>query len=277
MSGKSIIAAIEQIEAEAWAQLHLALPAEHRMRLGCEVKRYGSAVSILTPGADVPSGNRTIGLGLERALTDHQLTEIIASYTAAGVPRWLLDWSPVAEPRSAPGLFARHGGRARTPIVKLCRKLEGALPASAEGALRVDEIGDEDAEAFEKIVAEPLGFPPVVAPVVRSTVGHAHWHFYLAFDGARPIAGAGLFVRGPGAWFGLSATLASARGRGAQTQLLARRLRDAAKLGCTWVSADTQPETAERPNPSLHNMRRAGMEVLYERAKYLFENATPPR
>ena len=276
MSGDPI-AAIEQIEAEAWAQLYLALPAEHRTRLGCEVKRYGGAVSILTPGADVPSGNRTIGLGLERALTEDQLTEIIASYIAAGVPRWLLDWSPRAQPRSAASLFERHRGRAMTPIVKLWRTLEGASPALPEGAVRVVEIGEEHARTFEKIVAEPLGLPPVVAPVVRSTVGHAHWHVYLAFDGARPVAGSAMFVRGPGAWFGLSATIATDRGRGAQTQLLARRLHDAANFGCTWVSADTQPETAERPNPSLRNMRRAGMDVLYERAKYLFATAQPPR
>ena len=277
MIDEPIFAAIEQIEAEAWAQLHVALPAEHRAQLGCEVKRYGAAVSILTPGADVASCNRTIGLGLERSLTEGQLTEVIASYTAAGVPRWLLDWSPKAEPRSAESLFARHGGRAKTPIVKLWRTLGRALPVFPETAVRVVEIDGKDAETFEKIVAEPLGFPPMVAPVVRSTVGHADWHFYLAFDGARPIAGSALFVRGAGAWFGLSATMATDRGRGAQTQLLARRLRDAASFGCTWVSADTQPETAERPNPSLRNMRRAGMNVLYERAKYLFETAQPPR
>jgi hypothetical protein len=272
-----IAADVEQIEAEAWAQLHLALPSGLRAQIGCHVKRYGAAVSILTSGADVASGNRTIGLGFENPLSEEQLREVAASYSVAGIRRWLLDWSPNAEPHAAEVLLARHGGRAMTPVVKLWRTLGGPLPTLQEAAVRVVEIGADDAATFEEIVAGPLGFPPIVAPVVRSTVGHEHWHFYLALDGARPIAGAAMFVQGTGAWFGLSATIASDRGRGAQTALLTRRLQDAARLGCAWVSADTQPETPERANPSFRNMRRAGMDVLYYRAKYLFEAAEPPR
>src|SRR5687767_1287743 len=48
---------VERIEAEAWAQLQLALPPSFRSRMGIEVHRYGSAVSLLTQGADVASVN----------------------------------------------------------------------------------------------------------------------------------------------------------------------------------------------------------------------------
>lgn len=275
MSVPHIAAGVERIEAEAWAQLHLALPADFRAQLRCHVKRYGAAVSLLTAGADVATGNRTIGLGFENALTEQQLSEISASYTMAGIRRWLLEWSPEAQPHAAETLFARHGGRARTPTVKLWRTLEGRLPILKQAALSVVEIGAEEASTFEEVVAEPLGVPRIMAPVVRSTVGHEHWHFYLALDGARPIAGAAMFAHGDGAWLGLSATIPSDRGRGAQTALLARRLWDAARLGCTWVSADTHPDTTARPNPSYRNMRRAGMDILYYRPKYLFEVDSP--
>jgi hypothetical protein len=199
------------------------------------------------------------------------LSEIVAWYAAGGIKRWLLDWSPEARPRTAETWFARHGGRAMTPLLKLWRSLAHGVPSVDHGAFTVVEIGAADASVFEDIVAEPLGVLRAMAPVVRSTVGHEHWHFYLALEGTRPVAGAAMFVRGKGAWLGLSATLSSDRNRGAQTALLARRLGDAAALGCAWVSADTQPDTEARPNPSYRNMRRAGMDILYSRPKYLFE------
>ena len=83
-----------------------------------------------------------------------------------------------------------------------------------------------------------------------------------------------MYVCGEGAWLGLGATVSADRRRGAQTALLARRARDAAKLGCKWVCAETPPDTADRPNASYRNMRRAGMEVRYERANYAFRTTT---
>jgi hypothetical protein len=271
-----VTAEIEHIEAEAWAQLHLALPAALRSQLRCQVKRHGAALSVRTPGADAPSGNRTVGLGFDNELTERQLSEIIAWYAAASIRRWLLEWSPEARPRAAETWFADRGGRAMTPTLKLWRTLGNRSPAGEQTTLAVVEIEGADAQTFEDTVAEPLGVPPIMAPVVRSTVGHEAWHFYLVRDGARPIAGAAMFVQGEGAWLGLSATIPADRGRGAQTALLARRFQDAAALGCAWVSADTQPETTARPNPSYRNMRRAGMDILYSRPKYLFETNHRP-
>ncbi|MGQ0712683.1 MAG: GNAT family N-acetyltransferase [Gemmatimonadaceae bacterium] len=265
-------AAIEHIEAEAWAQLHLGLSAGLRAQLRCEVKRHGRAVSVVTPGADVPTANRTIGLGLESDLTDDQLAEIQALYTSAGVPRWLIEWSPAARPHDGEIFFARHGGRPMTPTVKLWRTLESMVSSTRVSELQVLEIGPADTATFEGIVADSLGVPEIMAPVVRATIGVPHWHFYLAVDGGRPIAGAAMFIEGDGAWFGLSATRPTHRGRGAQTALLARRLQDAAAARCVWVTADTQPDTEARPNPSYRNMRRAGFEVAYDRAKYLFQH-----
>ena len=267
----AVAAEVEHIEAEAWAQLHAALPAALRAQLGCEIRRYGGGLAVRTPGADVPSGNRTVGLGLESALTERQLSEVIAWYAAAGIRRWLLVWSPEARPHDAETWFADRGGRARTPTLKLWRMVEPGLPSLDRTTYAVVEVDAADAHTFEATVAEALGVPAVMAPVVRSTIGHRDWHFYLVRDGKRPIAGAAMFVHGRGAWLGLSATIPSERGRGAQTALLARRLRDATTFGCAWVSADTQPETAAQPNPSYRNMRRAGMDVLYSRSKYLFE------
>jgi GNAT superfamily N-acetyltransferase len=272
---REISARVEGIEAEAFAQLLLALGPAVRAQLRMQVYRHGTAVSLLAAGADEATVNCTIGLGFEHELDDDRLAAICTAYVSAGIPRWLVSWSPEASPREAGELFARHGGRARTPTAKLWRSLDHELRSVSHSALpkghpRVDEIGSESAAAFQTTVAQSLGFPAILEPLTASTVGHEHWHHYLAFDGQDAVAGAAMFVLGEGAWLGLSATLPHARGRGAHKMLIARRLYDAMKLGCTWVTAETFPDMPDQPNRSYQNMCRAGMRLLYHRPKYLF-------
>jgi hypothetical protein len=142
---------------------------------------------------------------------------------------------------------------------------------TADPLLSVKEIGPDDAQTFEDIVATPLGVPEGLGPHMRSTVGLPGWRFYLVYDGDRPIAGAALYVRGRMAWCGLGATIESDRRRGAQSALFARRLYDAAKDGCEWVTAETLAETADQPNQSYRNMSRAGFVSLYDRPNYLLD------
>lgn len=277
-NGLSIASRIEGIEADAWAELQLSVPQDHRTRIGIQVRRYGRAISLLTTGVDNATVNRTFGLGFDEALSAEHLDRIRATYQSAGIARWLVQWSPAAAPAGAAEMFTSRGGRLVSPTIKLWRPTHGGssgivVPTST---LRVVEIGREDAATFQSTVAEPLGVPSEMAPGIRSTVGHDGWHFYLAYDDALPVAGAAMFVQGDGAWFGVSATQPTHRGRGAQTALLAQRLRDATALGCAWVSADTRTETPESPNPSFHNMRRAGLEVLYRRPTFLFGKSDTP-
>ena len=70
-----------------------------------------------------------------------------------------------------------------------------------------------------------------------------------------------------------AATLATHRGRGAQSGLLAARLRAAAEAGVRWVSAETGAEAPGSHNPSLHNIRRAGLVDVYERPNWLWRAA----
>jgi GNAT superfamily N-acetyltransferase len=278
--GHDVAAQAERTEAEAWSQLQLALPADLKAELGARVHRHGAAALLATPGADVAMLNRAIGLGFDRPLDASQLATIREWFTSAGVKRWLLEWSPEARPANAGELLARSGGVLRTPTIKLYCELDDVPAAQRKHELTIGEIGPSDAEQFQATVAEPLGVPHLVAPGIRSTLGEPGWHFYLACDAERPIAGAALFVSGHGAWLGVAATSAQARNRGAQTALLHRRLADAKGLGCRWASAETRLPTDENPNPSLRNMLRAGLKVLYHRPKYLFgeipSDAAPP-
>lgn len=263
---------VEAVEGDAWAELQLAIAPDLRERAGIEVRRYGSAVALLARHIDVPTINRVLGLGFDTPLSADLLDSIIADYRDAGVPRFVLQWSPEAKPGDASGWFDARGFRQLPPLLKLCRstELNGSLP-TLPTHLRVDEIDLTEAETFERTVANLLGVPGELTPAIRSTVGHPGWRFYLVREGDRALAGAALYARGDMAWCGLAATLPADRQQGAQTLLLTRRISDAAAMGCRWISCDTREDTAARPNPSYRNMLRLGFEVMYRRPNFVLD------
>ena len=265
-------ARIEFLEAEAWRRRLEALPAELQKRLGTRTRSFGRAVALATPGADVAAVNRAVGFGLERALDASLLAEVNAFYRETGVPRWLVECSPEATISGGRQTLTDHGGMVRTPTVKFVGELERITVEPRADAISVAEVDRDAADIFRDVVGDAYGMPELVKADLVSTLGHADWHYYMAFDDGRPIAGAAMFVQGDGAWVGVAGTSPDARNRGAQTALLERRLTDAKRLGCSWMTAETWPDTAELPNPSYRNMLRLGLRVAYLREKYLFEH-----
>ncbi len=266
------LASIEFLEADAWSHRLDALDDAAKRSLRSSVRRFGRAVALATPGADVAVVNRAFGLGWERPLDADLLAAVNGFYRETGAPRWLVELSPHAAVVGGREMLITHGGVQKTPTVKLRGELRDATPVDIGALPAVREVGREAAKAFCEIVGSAFGIPQVVEPDLVSTLGHPDWHYYMAYDGERPIAGAAMFVQGDGAWFGVAGTSADARHRGAQTALLARRLADAKRLGCSWVTAETAPDTTEQPNPSYRNMLRAGLRVAYLREKYVFEH-----
>ena len=82
------------------------------------------------------------------------------------------------------------------------------------------------------------------------------------------MAGGALFVDGDQAWLGLGATLPEARGRGAQSALLAERIRLAAEAGSTTVTTETGVREDGRPERSYRNILRAGFEEAFVRPNW---------
>jgi hypothetical protein len=239
---------IEQIEAEAWADLQSCLPAAVRQQLGISIVRHAGSVLLIASRASALAMNRTIALGFERPMSGDDLAIVIAAYEAAGVPRFVVQWSPLARPREASDLFADRGFTMRSHMAKLVRPADAPLEMETQSSrLSVREIGVESTAIFEEIVAEPLGAPLGIA--VGSTVGQPNWHHYIALADDRPVAGAALYIRGEHAWCGLAATLERDRGRGAHSALLRRRVADAAAAGCRSLAKRSLGPSPARRNP----------------------------
>ena len=267
---RRLAALVERAEAAAWADMFRLVDSDVTESAGLEVRHYGAATALMSSRVDTLAANRILGLGLDTPLDRGVLDTIVADYRERAVPRFALQWCPPARPSDIESHLSSAGFRLLSPSLKLCRSAEAAFALDREWP-QVVEIGPEHATRFEQIVCGDLGVPGSLVRTVSSPIGHASWKYYLAYDGERPIAGAAVCARDEVAWCGLAATLPEARRRGIQSTLLARRIRDAASAGCKWISADTLPETAEHPNQSLHNMRRLGFEILYERKNFVLE------
>ena len=75
-----------------------------------------------------------------------------------------------------------------------------------------------------------------------------------------------MYVTRGTAWLGFGATLPEHRGRGLQSATFARRINEAVAMGCDLIHTETAADAPDQPNPSLHNMFRAGFHQIYEKA-----------
>ena len=263
-----LAARVEQIEAEAWAQLNGLAPPEFRARVGLEVHRVGSTICVVSARSKILSVNRVLGLGCPDVAGEAQIDDILALYRVAGVEKCLIQLSPVAIPPRIDEWLRARGAYRIAPTIKLVCSLASVEPAW-HARFDVRDVTQEEVSTFERIVAPRLGVPEGLEAGISSMIGRPDWRYYFVLDDRSPIAAAGSFIRGDHAWLGLAATCEEHRGLGAQSFVIAKRLEDAARAGCRWASADTSVPTAERPNQSLKNMLRLGFEVLYERVNYV--------
>jgi GNAT superfamily N-acetyltransferase len=253
---------LEQVEAEAWTDVYASASADVAVRLAIGVERVGDATVTVAAGVDILAYNRVLGLGRSGADPAEALDRAVDIYRRAGAARAFLAVAPDAGPAVTQRLHER-GFALHNRWVKLARTVRPAPHVSTD--LEVREIGPgEEARSFGGIFAAAFEHPSRLAPWVAGVVGRPGWHHYLAFDGPRPVATSAMLVSGDAAWIDFAATLPDARGRGAQSALLARRLEDAARLGVRTLVVEAGEGSA-----SLRNLRRAGFEVAYERPNWL--------
>ena len=155
-------------------------------------------------------------------------------------------------------------------FVKLGYEVGRVLDAPADGP-RVELVDPSRAGEGAAVMMSTYGMTDEgMVGLGAAAVGRPNWGNYAAYDGDRIIAIASLYVNGEcGDMFG-AATLPDARGRGAQSELLATRAHAAAADGCEWLVAETGAEQPGQHNSSLHNMLRAGFRPLYERTTWVW-------
>jgi len=270
MDRKQIVRA-EQIELDAMRDMFEAPETEVAGSLGLMAGWIGGAWAFGAAAIPDLIFNRVMGLGVNAPAQQGDLERLEAGYGAAGIERYLVHVAPEVRPPELTGWLEQAGYQPfRRAWAKFSRKAQWLdPPGGGDASLAAVEIGPERAADFARIVTEVFGLPEPASSLIAALPGRSSWICYLVTDGGRPIASAAMFARGREAWLGLGATLASARGRGAQTLLLARRVSDAARLGATDVFTETGEEVEGEPQPSYRNILKVGFKRLYTRDNWL--------
>ncbi|HXR60511.1 MAG TPA: GNAT family N-acetyltransferase [Solirubrobacterales bacterium] len=134
--------------------------------------------------------------------------------------------------------------------------------------VEVIELTAPDREPFGTIAAVGFGLPAWGAEFFAHLPGREGWRCYVARVEGEAQACAAMLVEDGIAEFGIAATMEEARGRGCQTALLHRRIRDAAEAGCRTLFVETGERVPGRPSASYRNILRAGFEEAYLRPNW---------
>ena len=264
-----LVAELERSELRAWSAVYRAAPPAAVTACGLGIHDFPPASAIWMSKIDLFDCNRVLGLGLAGPPEQRTVQEIIDTYERAMVPRFFVQLAPLVTVGPTITAVTDLGFAHHSNGVRLVRDVTSPGPSSIKH--RVEEIGPELGATFGEILCTGFGWNAALGLAVTSMVGTPGWKFYLAYAHDRPVGTAILVIDGRIGWLGLAATLPEARGHGAQSALIARRILDARTAGCEVLSAETEEEGLAQVAPSYRNIVRAGFEVGYLRPNYLYQ------
>ena len=274
--------ALEQVEAETFADYEAAAPAEAQVALGTRLLRVGGGVALAMPNDPTGFWSKLIGLGFEEPITAKLLEPVFEFYREQGMSSVTLQFAPQALPPNWADICTRLNiADAGSALVKQAGDLEtitstvganGGVAAYLDAGLRLEEVGADRAHEWARVMWGVFGFPfEHQSEMGIGAIGRPGWQSFAVIEDEEIVAVACLHTAGRyGHLFG-AATEARVRGRGAQSALIAARALAAREADCEWLIAETAAEGPGEHNTSLHNMARAGMPVRYERKNWTWQ------
>jgi len=253
----------ELFEIEAWSDMISAAPPSLVAAAGLEVRRVGGAICVVAPGIPSKEFNRAVGLSVEQPANADDVRAVLDFYRSRGVGDAWVQLIEGVEPAAIESWLHEAGARTDDSRGQLFdRGVEGP---DRVGNLAVVEVDKQNAGVAAEVFLVGYGLPAAFTGWFAALVGRPGRRVYLACDGPRPVAAAFLYQRGQRALLAGAATLPEARGRGGQTSLIARRIRDAAAAGARIIQCHTWLPHAGRRNPSFDNMLASGFRPLHQR------------
>jgi GNAT superfamily N-acetyltransferase len=255
---------LERAETAAFRDLASGFPAALAEPYGFGFAEIGGACcGIARALAGMRELNRVMGLGIAEACTQPVLDAIAGFYS--GAP-YVVALSPEAQPSSVAAWLAGRGFRRDYAWMKFARAPDADMRAPTD--LSVERIGADRAGDFAQVVVEAYDMPAFMFELMATVPGRASWSCWVAYGSGRPCGAGAMYIDGDSAWLGFGGTIPAARGRGAQSALLAARVRAAAEAGCRTATTETGVQEPGRPARSYRNILRAGFEEVYERPNW---------
>ncbi|MEV4343582.1 GNAT family N-acetyltransferase [Actinoplanes sp. NPDC049596] len=256
----------ETVEADFMYEYGRCAPAD---TLGVGLARIGGGA--LVSMRDDPSRYWSKALGFTAPVTAGLIDEVLDFYREQKNDLAVLQIAPDALPTGWDDICATRGLRAGAEMVKLVAQIDDVAPAPATPALRVGPVGPQDVADWARLITTAFGMtaPGLVEMVATAGTASRFQPFGVWIDDTL-VAGGQLFITGDVASLNTGATAAEFRGRGAQTALIHARIEAARAAGCRIVVAETGRPSPGQNNPSLNNMRRAGLQPVYARRNWVW-------
>ncbi|WP_028921041.1 GNAT family N-acetyltransferase [Pseudonocardia acaciae] len=263
----------EQTEIDAYTAFATAAPPAVRDTLGVGSLRLGPARALAIREDPSRFFNRAGGFDGNEPITADLIARVCRFFAEQSVPTGSIMIAPDLLPSDWPAIAAQLNLEEGPTFVKLAYDLDAAVvDVALDSGLRVGRLEPHQAREWATVMMETfeLATPNEMIDLAEGFVGAPDWQQFAVWESERIVAVGSLYVHGETAGTFGGATRPDARGRGAQSALLATRLRAARDAGCRWVVADTGAETSGQHNPSLHNMLRLGFTRRYERTSWVW-------
>ena len=155
------------------------------------IAEIGGATCFAIPRLAHRFFNRVIGLD-----SIEPVDEIAEFY--GELPWWVYDVNGLGPALAERGFTDDYG------FMKFSR---GIGPREAHSELRVDQVGEDRAADFARVVVGGFELPEWTEPVAANVVGRPGWSCYVAYDGDEPAGAGALHADGGVGWLGFGATL----------------------------------------------------------------------
>lgn len=265
--------AAERCEAATMLALESCAAPETVARLGIAATEIAGGVVLAVRDDPSQYWSKVFCLGLDAPITDAVIGEVISFYRGNGNKSAVLQITPAALPQDWAEICARHGVTGGSFWHKLVRVAE---PMTAESSLRIATVPEPDALSWAQLLMRGFGMPEDLAPMVSNVLGEQGITAFGAYAEDGELVGSGTLsvvdVAGGErvGHFAAGVTLPEFQGRGAQSALIAARMRLAVDAGCGVLVAETGDELPGEHNTSLHNLLRLGFRVLYKRQNWIW-------
>ena len=247
-----------------WRLIPIRLAERARPR----VLQVGDGLLTLLTGSDSLRLNRVIGLGHRGRAEEAMIDEITGRCREARIKRFSVMVGPGPQSGEIEEWLSRRGFEARLGHALLLRDLSQPI-ARPNTALRVARAGGRQRETVAQVLAESFPVPESRREWSLAAAGARHNQSFLAYAGRGAVAVAILCVLDGLAWLGGASTRTRWRRRGAQSALIAARLRRASRLGCRWAWSETAAPGPGRPAGSRRNLMRMGFEPVCLKPLYV--------
>ncbi|MEW1569389.1 GNAT family N-acetyltransferase [Streptomyces sp. NPDC093509] len=272
---------LEQAEAEEMYEFEDGVPEVLREKWGVGATRLGGGVVLAMRDDSSDYWSKALGFGFSEPVTLPLMEQVSAFYRERDVRLATIQIAPSVIPNDWSAICETLAFEPSDIIRKLGCDIETAVELSAgatlEDGLTVGPVAPDEAAEWADVMPRAMGVPHQgMQDMAAASVVRAGWHPFAVRESGSIIATATLRVQGQVGSLFAGCTLTEARGRGAQSALIAARIRAAQNEGCRWLVVETFDEPAGTHNSSYHNLIRSGFKLQYTRRNWIWRNPAVP-